>query len=84
MKAQLRIIAALLERLSENDEDHLLKVRELMDVIQSGRQTTLRLTGGCAIFARLFEDKLEVFCHEDSRANCPKYKAVSSALAKYF
>lgn len=84
MKVELKIIAALIERLAETEEDHLLKVRELMDTIQTGKQTSLRLTGGCSVFARLFESKLEVFCHEDSRLNCPKYKALSNALNRYF
>lgn len=84
MKVELKIIATLIERLGETEEDHLIQVRELMDVIQTGKQTTLRLTGGCSVFARLFEDKLEVFCHEDSRQNCPKFKALSNALNRYF
>lgn len=84
MKVELKIIAALLQRLDETEEDHLLKVRELMDTIQTGKQTTLRLAGGCSVFARLFESKLEVFCHEDSRLNCPKFRALTNALNRYF
>ena len=84
MKVELKIIATLIERLGETEEDHLLKVRELLDTIQSGKQTTIRLAGGCSVFARLFESKLEVFCHEDSRLNCPKYRALANALNRYF
>lgn len=84
MNVKLKIIATLIERLNESEEDHLLKVSELLDAIKTGKQTTLRLTGGCSVFARLFENKLEVFCHEDSRLNCPKYKALSNALSRYF
>lgn len=84
MNVKLKIIATLIERLAETEEDHLIHVRELINAIRTGKQTTLRLTGGCSVFARLFENKLEVFCHEESRLNCPKYKALSNALNRYF
>lgn len=84
MNVKLKIIATLIERLTETEEEHLIHVRELINSIRAGKPTTLHLTGGCSVFARLFNSKLEIFCHEESRLNCPKYKALSNALNRYF